>query len=121
MLIQRPDRLLPPNTFSIVESKLGILLASCPAIRQLHSYYKRTRTILPTSSRQAPNSDFAEMRHRVNLRDWIWRGKRDETRREGLVRYAENSVGNSAASGSDPEDSPLSAVEGRLVRGLERV
>lgn len=69
----------------MVESKLGLILASAPALRQAWSYVQRTNTFRPGSSRQEANSDFATMRHRVNVRDWFWRGKRDPDRAQGLV------------------------------------
>ena len=63
---------MPSNTFSLVEEKCGIIFASCPALRQLLAYRRRTGHLLPTKGRQPPNADFVSMRHRINLRDIFW-------------------------------------------------
>lgn len=65
-------RIIPSDTFSLVEEKLGIICASLPALRQLYAYRKRLRTTLPTQSRQPPNEDFSKMRRKVHLRDIFW-------------------------------------------------
>lgn len=65
-------RIIPSDTFSLVEEKLGIICASLPALRQLHAYRKRVKTALPTSERQPPNEDFARMRRKIHMRDIFW-------------------------------------------------
>lgn len=41
--------------------------------------------MLPTPYRQDPDADFGKMRHRVNARDFWWRGKQDPERARGLI------------------------------------
>lgn len=129
-LLTRSGNIVLPLYFGLFESKVGIFLACCPALRQIISYYHRTKTILPSADRQAPNADFSAMRHRVNLRDWVWRGKRDPMRAQGLINAGERSVDKeslaSMSSGerfgrTGPEDSPLSEFEQRVVQSVSQV
>ena len=116
------DRLELPLFFTLVETKLGTIMACGPALRQFFVYRNRTKTVLPSSQRQQPNEDFEDMRHRVNVRDFFWRGKRDPMRAQGLAnaqrRLREDSTYTNAGFSEkvDPEDSPLSLLEHRIVR-----
>ena len=64
--------MIPSYYFSMFEVKLGIIFACGPALRQFWAYRKRTKSSLPTKSRQYPNEDFEKMRYRINLRDIFW-------------------------------------------------
>lgn len=64
--------MIPVYYCSMLEDKLGIIIACGPAIRQFWAYRSRTHTSLPTKNRQYPNEDFVKMRYRVNLRDILW-------------------------------------------------
>lgn len=64
--------MIPSYYFSGFESKLGIIFACGPAVRQFFQYRKRTNSSLPTRQRQYPNQDFEKVRYRVNLRDIFW-------------------------------------------------
>ena len=98
-------RIMPSNTFSLVEEKLGIIFASAPALRQLLAYLLRTRTVLPSARRQAPGADFVAMRRRVKLRDMFWYSKpppgpgavpmTDHTNKDGRPRYRDREAANS--------------------------
>ena len=65
-------RVMPSDTFSMVEEKCGIIFASCPALRQFWAYRKRAGTVFPSNKRQAPDADFVKMRRKINLRDIFW-------------------------------------------------
>lgn len=124
-----------PQWFALTESKLGMCVANAPALRQLFAYRRRTHTLYPTESRQMPNSDFQSMRDRVNLRDWVWRGKRDPGRAMGHknAERLTSTSGEGAASSSgsvdkghafgmtDPEDSPLTEFQQRVVNTSDKV
>ncbi|KAI9672706.1 MAG: hypothetical protein M1831_000141 [Alyxoria varia] len=60
------------GSFSFTEEKIGIVLASCPMIRQGIVYAFRHKTLCPTSRRIPPNDDFVAMRKRIKLRDIFW-------------------------------------------------
>ena len=64
--------MVPTYYISMLEVKLGIVLACGPAIRQFWAYRTRTKTSLPSQERQEPNEDFVKMRRRINLRDIFW-------------------------------------------------
>ena len=64
--------MVPLYYVSMFETKLGIILACGPAIRQFLAYRQRAHTSLPSSHRQYPNEDVVKMRRRVNLRDIFW-------------------------------------------------
>ena len=51
---------------------MGIIFASCPALRQTIVYIQRSHTLLPSAHRHEPNADFATMRRRVTVRDIMW-------------------------------------------------
>ena len=65
-------RIQPPNTFSMVEEKAGIVFACCPALRQLVVHVVRTRSIIPRRRQQESEADFIKMRKKVRLRDIFW-------------------------------------------------
>lgn len=65
-------RIQPPNTFSMVEEKAGLIFACCPSLRQLVVHILRTHTILPRKRKQGPGEDFVKMRTKVKLRDIFW-------------------------------------------------
>ncbi|KAI9671856.1 MAG: hypothetical protein M1831_003384 [Alyxoria varia] len=65
-------RIMPSLTLSLVEEKMGIIFASCPALRQCVVYIQRSHTLLPSAHRCEPNADFATMRRRVTVRDIMW-------------------------------------------------
>lgn len=56
----------------MVEEKLGIIFASCPAIRQLFAHYAKTRSVRPSPRSQPSNEDLIKMRRHVNLHDIFW-------------------------------------------------
>ena len=64
--------MVPSYYIGAFEPNLGIILSCGPALRQFWAYKTRTKSVLPTRSRQYPNEDFEKMRFRVNLRDVIW-------------------------------------------------
>lgn len=114
----------------MVESKLGVILASTPALRQMSSYRRRTGTFLISASRQTPDADFGSMRHRINVRDYFWRGKRDPERAQGLINHERRRLGSGEGSGTgfgstdtrfgltDPEDSPLDEMDARVKQSV---
>lgn len=65
-------RIVPFYYITLFESKLGMILACGPALRQFVEYRRRTRSFLPSRWRQYPNEDFAKMRLRINMRDLFW-------------------------------------------------
>ena len=65
-------RIQPPNTFSMVEEKAGLVFACGPALRQLVVHVLRNKTILPRRRQQLPDEDFMKMRKKVKLRDIFW-------------------------------------------------
>ena len=67
---------MPGNTFSMFEEKFGIIFASCPALRQMFAYRRRTGSFLRSNLRQPPDADFVAMRQRIQLRDIFWYGGR---------------------------------------------
>ncbi|KAI9728480.1 MAG: hypothetical protein M1828_003882 [Chrysothrix sp. TS-e1954] len=130
-------RMMPANTLCNIEGKLGVILACGPSLRQLSAYYHRTGTFLPSNMRQSPNADFAWFRHRVNYRDFFWRGKRDPVRAQGLVnaekRWPSTQTDGSASATTasfskeigvrkdvdvDPEDSPLDTMQAHVSHAM---
>lgn len=71
------------------------------------------------------------MRHRVNVRDWFRRGKRDPMRAQGLLNATKRSEGLTSSEEdkshggryglTDPEDSPLSELQERITHGVSQV
>ena len=55
-----------------MEDKVGIIIASAPALRQFFAYVQRTGTVMPSKYRQYANEDFVKMRWRINIRDIFW-------------------------------------------------
>ena len=73
LTLQTPGNMIPSFFFVMFESKMGMIFACGPALRQFLAYYHRTRSTLPSkSAQQYPNEDFEKMRFRVNLRDIFW-------------------------------------------------
>lgn len=116
------DRVLVPDYFKLVESKLGVVLACGPTIRQFFAHYNREHSFLPSANRPPPESDFRLFRHRVNVRDVFRFGKRDPTREQGLINYERRQTGSDASGVrsevTDPEDSPLTEIEQRVANRL---
>ena len=90
-------RIVPSNTFSLVEEKCGIIFASAPALRQFIAYRRRVGTFYPSKYRQAPNEDFAKMRRRVRLRDILWY-RQPKVQDDGRVTDARPMLGRSSTS-----------------------
>ncbi|KAI9696360.1 MAG: hypothetical protein M1820_008202 [Bogoriella megaspora] len=61
--------MIPSYYISAFEFEFGIILASCPMLRQMIAYRRRTKSFLPTKERQYPNEDFEKTRVRVAQRD----------------------------------------------------
>ena len=100
---------------------MGIIFASCPALRQLFAYYHRTGTFFPSTSRPPPNTDFAFMRERVKLRDVFWIRQPPSVdigiQPAGLPLPPPDQVGNSTTlHDGEVDKSPLNAFMAK-VRG----
>ena len=82
--------------------------------------------MLPSAQNNPPNGDFALFRHRLNVRDFFWRGKRDPSRAQGLLNYYQRQKGSEATGDGhsgvlQPEDSALSGMEQRVQDTLSHV
>ena len=70
-------REIPSEICSVLEEKFGIILASCPALRQFIVHCIRQRSVKPSSRLQEPDADFVKMRQRIKARDILWYRKKE--------------------------------------------
>ena len=105
-------RVMPSMIFSMVEEKVGIIIACGPALRQFVAYRQRVGTYLPSNDRQTPEADFVKMRRRINFRDIFWYRKATTTsgrvldaQRTFLRRYQTSDLPEIAIS--NQEKSPM--------------
>ena len=116
--------MVPSYYLSAFESKLGIIFACGPALRQFWAYRTRTHTSLPTKRRQYPNEDFKKMRARINLRDIFWYRKAPMVGNKvfdaASIFQAKNpppgDTGNNPQSSSEGSNSVLDSWENRVRR-----
>ncbi|KAI9670342.1 MAG: hypothetical protein M1831_006556 [Alyxoria varia] len=115
-------RIIPSNTFTLVEDKCGIIFASCPALRQFFAYRRRLGTSLPsTQHRQPPNADFESMRMRINVRDIFWYRKPLASEPGKPIRDPRPIFQKRSQAEVDAERSALDNAENKFMDNMENI
>lgn len=118
-------RVMPSDTFSLVEHHAGIFFASCPAVRQFFAYRKRVGTIYPSDRRQEPNADFVKMRRKINLRDIFWYRQASATKGRvydalPIFQQSPDTSDMPQTAVSDAEKSPLDVWREKLSNKISK-
>ncbi|KAI9723458.1 MAG: hypothetical protein M1828_004188 [Chrysothrix sp. TS-e1954] len=114
-------RIMPPNTFSMVEEKLGIVLACCPALRQYFTYIRRTGTPFRSQKRQPPDADFVGFRQRVKWRDIIWYRNSDSISSGSNTGALPKPTPGAIRDGTNKEEPPIDAKQSPLDAWANKV